>query len=275
MSLVIRSRDNALVKRLARLSAQGRARREEGVGIIEGWHLVRALLESRRRGASNLLSVALSEAAIDHPESRTMIDRLDGVALHVIEASVFARIGESDGPNAVLGVFTLPATSGTTPVKEGGLQLWLDAVQDPGNVGTLIRTAAAAGATAVVLGPGCADPWSPKALRAGMGGHFETAVVNGVVWADAARAFGGQILALALDGSRSLYDTVLDGDVAVLLGNEGAGLSESVAALASARVHIPMPGAVESLNVAAAGAIVCFERVRQLQVAAAAKSTSR
>ena len=101
MSLVIRSRDNALVKRLARLSAQGRARREEGVGIIEGWHLVRALLESRRRGASNLLSVALSEAAIDHPESRTMIDRLDGVALHVIEASVFARIGESDGPNAV------------------------------------------------------------------------------------------------------------------------------------------------------------------------------
>ena len=275
MSLVIRSRDNALVKRLARLSAQGRARREEGVGIIEGWHLVRALLESRRLGASSLLSVALSEAAIDHPESRTMIDRLDGVALHVIEASVFARIGESDGPNAVLGVFTLPATSGTTPVKEGGLQLWLDAVQDPGNVGTLIRTAAAAGATAVVLGPGCAEPWSPKVLRAGMGGHFETAVVNDVAWADVAHAFGGQILALALDGSRSLYDTVLDGDVAVLLGNEGAGLSESVAALANARVHIPMPGAVESLNVAAAGAIVCFERVRQLQVAAAAKSTSR
>ena len=275
MSLVIRSRDNALVKRLARLSAQGRARREEGVGIIEGWHLVRALLESRRLGASSLLSVALSEAAIDHPESRTMIDRLDGVALHVIEASVFARIGESDGPNAVLGVFTLPATSGTTPVKEGGLQLWLDAVQDPGNVGTLIRTAAAAGATAVVLGPGCADPWSPKALRAGMGGHFETAVVNDLAWADAARAFGGHILALALDGSRSLYDTVLDGDVAVLLGNEGAGLSESVAALANARVHIPMPGAVESLNVAAAGAIVCFERVRQRHVAAAAKSTSR
>ena len=99
-----------------------------------------------------------------------------------------------------------------------------------------------------------------------MGGHFETAVVNGVVWVDAARAFGGQILALALDGSRSLYDTVLDGDVAVLLGNEGAGLSESVAALASARVHIPMPGAVESLNVSVASGVCLYEAVRQRSV---------
>lgn len=263
MSLVIRSRDNALVKRFGRLCTQGRARREEGVGIVEGWHLVRALLESRRFGVASLRAVALSEAILDHPETRTMLERLGGIALHVIDASVFARIGESEGPNAVLGEFTLPAGGGTDTVGEGGLQLWLDAVQDPGNVGTLIRTAAAAGATGVVLGAGCADPWSPKALRAGMGGHFETTVVSDIDWTDAARAFGGRILALALDGSRMLYDIDLDGDVAIVLGNEGAGLSESVAALATARVHIPMPGAVESLNVAAAGAIVFFERVRQ------------
>jgi TrmH family RNA methyltransferase len=275
LSLVIRSRDNALVKRLARLSAHGRARREEGVGIVEGWHLVRALLESRTFGASSLVTVAISEAAVEHPESRSMIDRLGNATLQVIDASVFARIGESDGPNAVLGMFMLPAARGTAAVEEGGLQIWLDAVQDPGNVGTLIRTAAAAGATAVVLGPGCADPWSPKALRAGMGGHFATNVSSDVAWTDAARVFRGRILALALDGSRCLYDTPLDGDVAILLGNEGAGLSPAVAALATASAHIPMPGAVESLNVAAAGAIVCFERVRQQRAVALGNPSSR
>lgn len=263
MNPVIRSRDNALVKRIVRLTAQARARREEGVGIAEGWHLVRALLESRRYGARALRGVALSDAALDHPETRAMLPRLDGIPVHVIDATVFGRIGESEGPNAVLGLFALPSVERIAALPAGGLQIWLDAVQDPGNVGTLIRTAAAAGAAAVVLGPGCADPWAPRTLRAGMGGQFELDVVTSIAWTDATRAFRGRILALALDGAASIYASDLRGDIAFLLGNEGAGLSPDVASLAHAAVRIPMPGAVESLNVAAAGAIVCFERVRQ------------
>lgn len=264
MTTVIRSRDNALVKRIVRLADHGRFRRDEGTGLAEGWHLIRALIESPWFGRDALQAVVISEAAMTHRDAIDMRNLLDGVAIHVIDARVFERFGESEGPNAAIGLFALPPDPDVPRlVSRGGLQLWLDAVQDPGNVGTLIRTAAAAGATAVVLGAGCADPWSPRVLRAGMGGQFALQVVATTLDARLLDCFPGRVMAMERDGGESLFDSRLPEHAAFLLGNEGAGLSAEVAALAHARVTIPMAGRVESLNVAAAGAVVCFEVLRQ------------
>jgi RNA methyltransferase, TrmH family len=264
MTSVIRSRDNALLKRIVRLAEHGRFRRDEGTGLAEGWHLIRALLEAPGFGREALQAVALSESVLGHRDAVEMRGLLDGVPIHVIDSRVFGRIGESDGPNAAIGLFTLPPEQdAATLVSQGGLQLWLDAVQDPGNVGALIRTAAAAGATAVVLGTGCADAWSPRVLRAGMGGHFALRVVSTPLDAQLVTRFPGSIVAMERDGGASLFSVPLPEDCAFLLGNEGAGLSPQVAALADSRVTIPMAGRVESLNVAAAGAVICFEVLRR------------
>lgn len=264
MTSVIRSRENPLVKRIVRLSEHGRFRRDERTGLAEGWHLIRALLEAPRFGREALEAVVISEAALTHREAIEMQGMLNGVPIHVVDARVFERFGEREGPNAAIGLFALPLPPAPAHVVgQGGLQLWLDAVQDPGNVGTLIRTAAAAGARAVVLGAGCADGWSPRVLRAGMGGHFVLDVVQTPLDAQIFSSFPGQVLAMDSKGGESLYAARFDRNAAFLLGNEGAGLSAEVTALAGSRVSIPMAGGVESLNVAAAGAVICFEILRR------------
>jgi len=264
MTTVIRSRDNALVKRIVRLSENGRFRRDESTGLAEGWHLIRSILDAPRFGRGALQAVVVSEAALTHRDAIEHQALLDRIPTHVMDARVFERFGESEGPNAAIGLFNLPADPlPGDATSRGGLQLWLDAVQDPGNVGTLIRTAAAAGATTIVLGAGCADAWSPRVLRAGMGGHFALQIVATTLDAQLFGAFPGTVVAMERDGGASLFSIQWPDDVAFLLGNEGAGLSAEVASLAHSRVTIPMAGQVESLNVAAAGAVICFEVLRR------------
>ena len=113
------------------------------------------------------------------------------------------------------------------------------------------------------LSPGCADAWSPKVLRAAMGGHFALRIYGQQDLLNVAKAFAGVLLATSLQASDSLYDCDLRGNIAFLVGNEGAGLSADLLNLATQKISIPMPGKVESLNAAAATAICLFEAVRQ------------
>ncbi|MEY3202702.1 MAG: hypothetical protein RIR70_2252, partial [Pseudomonadota bacterium] len=129
--------------------------------------------------------------------------------------------------------------------------------------GTLLRTAAAAGATAVWLTKGCAQAWSPKVLRAGMGAHFCLPIVEGVDLTLALAKTSTTSIATTLDATQSLFETDLTGPTIWLFGAEGKGLSEDIKARATARITIPMPGPMESLNVAAAAAICLFEQARQ------------
>jgi len=115
----------------------------------------------------------------------------------------------------------------------------------------------------VFLSPGCADAWSPKVLRAAMGGNFALRIYQQQNLLDVAKQFSGQIFATSLQARRSLYQCQLQGDIAFMVGNEGAGLSPELLALATHQITIPMPGKVESLNAAAATAICVFEAVRQ------------
>ena len=134
-------------------------------------------------------------------------------------------------------------------------------------MGSILRSAAAAGCDLAYLSADCVDAWSPKVLRAGMGAHFSLALREEPELAKAARLFPGQVLATSLQAQKSLYGCDLTGATAFIVGNEGAGVSPELLDAAGETVFIPMPGGVESLNVGAAAAICLFERVRQTRVA--------
>src|SRR6185369_11156341 len=138
----------------------------------------------------------------------------------------------------------------------------------------MLRSAAGAGVAQVLLSKHCAFAWSPKVLRAGQGAHFRVAIHEDVdlpAWAADYRAAGGEVVATAVAGGTSLFSTPLAGRIALAIGNEGGGLSDALLAQATRRVTIPMPGGIESLNVAAAAAVCLFECLRQR---AAAKTGS-
>ncbi len=179
----------------------------------------------------------------------------------LLSDALFGSLTELASPTGVIASVRTPG--GRKAAADAALVLLLEDIQDPGNVGTLLRSAAAAGADSVLLSAKCAFAWAPKVLRSAMGGHFALNIVEGADLAEFLRGYRGRSVALAPRAEASLYDTDLAGPCAFLIGNEGAGLSPGLEAAASARVRIPMPGRVESLNAATAGALCLFEAVRQ------------
>jgi TrmH family RNA methyltransferase len=252
---LITSRDNPLFKRLKKLAESARERRDTRTTLLDGEHLVEAYLDA---GGQPL---ALLYSASCPPEIwQPLAGRLENARLVALSDSLLAELSPVDTPTGILAetAWLNPAPAGGTP-----LVLLLEDIQDPGNLGSLLRSAAAAGATLAVLSKGCADAWSPKALRGGQGAQFVLPMLlrtDLVDWVLSAKA---PVWALALGGERTLFETDLAGPATILVGNEGAGLSEEILQAATARVHIPMPGRVESLNAAAAAAIALFEAVRQ------------
>ncbi|MCK0512759.1 TrmH family RNA methyltransferase [Aromatoleum buckelii] len=254
----ITSRDNPAVKRLHALARSARERRSEGRTLLDGAHLVRAALDA----GWALRELVASDQGLGRAEIADLLDRCAGVpAIHLTDA-LFAHVSPVDTPSGLLAIIDLPAPPSTQVFTES--LLVLDGVQDAGNLGTILRTAAAAGVRDVLLTPGCAQAWSPRVLRAGMGGHFCLRLHEHADVAELLQGYPGQILATGLGAEAcGLYEMDLRGAVAWLFGAEGRGLSMAVAALATDTVVIPMPGAVESLNVAAAAAVCLFEQVRQ------------
>lgn len=257
----IRSAENPFVRRLLGLRDSARERREEARTVIEGAHLIEAFLDNTNQLPE---AVVVSEASAVDEDVGRLLERTGRSAAICLEDRLFAKLTPVAGRNGVLAIIPTSATSLVEAVGRGGFQLWLDSVQDPGNVGSLIRSAAASGATAVVLGRGCADPWSPKCLRGGMGGHFAILIAQVEDLAEVVPQWPSRVLVADASAGGDLFGTDLTGDTAVILGGEGAGVHAELAALASGLVSIPMAGAVESLNVGAAGAVICFERARQI-----------
>jgi TrmH family RNA methyltransferase len=180
--------------------------------------------------------------------------------LTLLDGELFDAIEQLPSSTGIMALVALPES--VAPAREGCCLL-LDGVQDPGNVGTILRTAAAAGVAQVWLTPGCADVWSPKVVRAGMGAHFLLPLLERIDAPSALAAFQGPLAITTLDATQSIYDTQLSGPLVLALGSEGAGVSEPLAALAGLRLRIPMAAGVESLNVSAAAAVCLFERLRQ------------
>lgn len=253
---LISSRDNPEFKRLRQLIDSARARRTERLTVLDGAHLVRAALEHSRT-----FSTVFASAGEREDEIKALLARLPEASLRLLDPALMASVSAANPSHALLATLEFEAPQqAADPARDW---LVLDGVQDAGNVGTLMRSAAAAGIDQVLLGPGCAQAWSPKVLRAAMGAHFCVSIYE---VADLPRELGryrGRVAATRLDGATDLYQIDLRAPLAWVFGAEGQGVSPEVARCAALGVHIPMQPGIESLNVAAAAAICLFEQRRQ------------
>lgn len=253
----IGSRDNPTFRLLRTLARSTRERRKTGRTILDGAHLVAAFLD---HGGSAQL-VAVSERGCKAPAIARLLERVPESITVLLDDVLFAAASPVDTPAGILALIAVPAPCSASPPS--ATCVVLDAIQDAGNIGSILRTVAAAGVAAVLLTPGCAQAWSPKVLRAGMGAHFALSIVEHADVPAMLGGFPGRIIAAVPRGASSLYATDLRGPVAWLFGSEGGGLSRPVAALAETSIAIPMSSRSESLNVAAAAAVCLFEQVRQ------------
>lgn len=251
---MIISLQNDKVKLIQSLQNRTRTRRKARKIVLEGLRLVRDACESGYQPDFILYTPDIAQTALID-----MLRRWECTILPTSE-TVMRHISGTQTPQGIIGVFPIPETD--PPIKPQRLLL-LDGVSDPGNVGTMLRTAAAAGTDVVLLGPGCADPYNPKALRAGMGAHFRLPIVE-QVWEDIKVYCQGLAMYAADSRGELRYDSVDWGRPwGVIIGSEAHGLSAAGQSLTNNRVYIPMAAATESINAAAAAAVILFEAQRQ------------
>ena len=257
---IVTSRQHALVK-TCRAVARGDAER----ALIDGWHLLRDAIAA----GMTIDTVAIVEAMVGTPptdEDDALIRGL-GPRVNTVSASVMDALSPVRSPSGVIAIvrrraWTFEALLDRMPA----LIVIADGLQDPGNMGAIIRAAEAGGASGIVLTGASADPWGWKALRAAMGSTFRVpsyvaSEASGVY--DRLSAAGVRILATTPRDGAAMYDVDLRGPIAIAIGSEGAGLTRALVERAHARLTIPMADGVESLNAAVAAALVVYEAARQ------------
>ncbi|MDZ4202725.1 MAG: RNA methyltransferase [Gallionella sp.] len=252
---LIQSRDNTFFKDLVKLAGSARQRGKAAQTLLDGTHLLAAYLDADKKP----LHILLNSAALKDDEVEVLLKRATGVPMTQLDDKLFAEITELKTPSGMLTLVEIPQAL----PADSRFALLLEDIQDPGNLGSILRSAAAAGCDAVYLSKGCADAWSPRVLRAAMGGHFALTIHEASDLLAVAATLPGTVFAAALQGEVGLYDCDFRDEIAFAIGNEGAGLSPALQAAVSRRFTIPMPGKVESLNAAAATAVCLFEAVRQ------------
>ncbi len=240
-----------------RLGTSSKERRACGLTLIDGPHLVRAYA---MQGGSARALIA-SEAGLSNEEVASLFGQCRADKHAIFSDRIFKRVSPVASPTGLLAVIGIPPMPSDFRRWSDGVLL--DAIQDAGNVGSILRSAAAAGIARVATAPGSADVWSPKVLRAGMGAHFSLLIHTGIVFAEIAAQVTDRIIVASGDSATSIFDTDLRAPSVWVFGAEGQGVSPELRALASVTVHIPMAPGVESLNVGAAAAICLFEQARQ------------
>ena len=262
----IESAANPHFKSLRQLVESSRERRVSGLSVLDGVHLVQAY--EGGIGAPEQLWV--SENGLRNSEIKQLVKNTSSPQILLLADRLFDQLSQVATPTGIIAVVKTPR-SRPAPADMPACVL-LEGIQDPGNVGSILRTAAAAGVRHVLLSKASVHAWSPRVLRAGMGAHFMLEIHEQEDLVAVAARFQGKVVAASRGAARPLYGCDLTGKVAMMFGNEGAGLSRSLRAAANEEVSIPMPGPVESLNVAAAVAVCLFERVRQLSAAGTRRS---
>lgn len=258
----ITSRDNPLVRRIRRLLAKPAEYRQAGEVWLEGDHLVRAYLDRSGRvqsGGTTLQAVITEAAWHGRADLRALAQRAGSVG--VVPPALMAQLSALDSP-AELGLLVPWADLAGTAVRADRACVVLDRLQDPGNVGSILRSAAALGVAQVVALQGTVALGSPKVLRAGMGAHFALSLLEGWGVQDLLAA-GLNLVVTSSHEAQDLGEAVLPHPCAWVFGHEGRGVQEELMQAAAARVRIPQPGGQESLNVAAAAAICLYEGSRR------------
>jgi TrmH family RNA methyltransferase len=257
----ISSRDNPFYKELKQLASSSSARRKAGRTLLDGVHLSQSWLDLR--GAP--VHCVVSESALQHPEVADIVQRCETLHAHVTAMPDALYNALSQVEHGVGLMFLVDTPERSVPASLTVSAVLLDNLQDPGNVGSILRSAAAAGITQVYCSAGTAFCWSPKVLRAAMGAHFVLEIYEGVDLAALVKSASVAVLATSGYATKRLYDVDLKRPVAWLMGHEGQGVADDLLALASEQVVIPHLGQIESLNVAACAAVCFFEQLRQNQ----------
>ena len=251
----ITSRENPLLVRLRRMAQDGSAYRRVGQVWLEGEHLCSAL---RARGGVAEQAL-ITEAGWQDPALRGLAGWAGKVC--IVPAPLFASLSGLESPAAIGFVLALPATPAIEPYAASVV---LDRLQDAGNVGSILRSAAAFGMQQVLALKGTAALWSPKVLRAGMGAHFSLRLIEGLDEA-ALLALAVPLVATSSHAAADLTNAHLPVPCAWVLGHEGQGVSTALLQRCALQVRIPQPGGEESLNVAAAAAVCLYECARRVQ----------
>lgn len=259
----ITSGSNPRIK-LARKLTRRRAREQAGLCLLEGTRLVSDAWSAQVR----FDSVFVTQRFVDQPEPLPILPALEkaNVPLFMVSEALLAEISDTTTPQGIVALSHLP----DLPVPPNPwLALVLDGVGDPGNAGTLLRSALAAGVELVVFGPGAVDPFSPKVLRAGMGAHFRIAVRVASDWDEVVSVLGQERPIYVADAqARVSYEGVdWNQPAALVIGSEAHGPSQAALTAATA-IAIPISSAVESLNAGVAGSVILFEAARQRRAAA-------
>jgi TrmH family RNA methyltransferase len=254
---MITSSQNTKIKLIRALQGRSKERREAGAFLIEGVRLVEEALAADWPFRFMLYDEILNERGnllVESLKSR-------GVECEMVSTSVMKSLGETETPQGILAVLELT----NLPIPKLPTFLLIpDQIRDPGNLGTLLRSAAAAGVDAALLPPETTDAFAPKVLRSGMGAHFRLPI-HSMTWDEiegVGKLAGLQVFLADMDG-QSCWQTDLRQPLALIVGGEAEGASESARRLATMSLSIPMPGKAESLNAGVAGSVLMFEVVRQ------------
>ena len=253
--IFLESKDNPKIKHLRGLIEQNTYRKKQGQTVLEGTHLCLAWLQEQKK----INAIFTTELALQHPDLEE-IQRLYHGSIFILSESLYKDLSTLGTTLACLAIIDLPSSSQALQYNLD--TLILENIQDPGNVGTLLRSAAAAGVQQIIATKGTAALWSPRVLRAGMGAHFSLDIYENVELEQVLPQFKIPVYVTSSHRSISLYAQDLTRACVWIMGNEGQGASDYALAHAQA-VAIPQPGGQESLNVAIAGSVCLFEMVRQ------------
>ena len=251
---------NPVVKAAAELK-QKKYRTQNGLYLAEG-------LRTAEEAVAYKAVETLFYVATDDDRTMRLLEEaaMQNIKLVCVNENVMKKIADTETPQGIIAVCKMRQPKLENLLASGKMLLVLDRVGDPGNIGTMLRTADAAGIGGLVLLKGCADIYAPKTVRSSMGSLFHIPVLSGVSeqeFVSAAKKAGYDLLVTCLDGADNLYKADLSGRIAFVMGNEAGGVSETLLEKADKRVYIPMAGRAESLNVAMAAGIVMFEALRR------------
>lgn len=259
----VTSSQNQIIKEVKALKKR-KYREEKNLFFIEGLRIVE---EAFKENAA-IVRLLLSERFVSGDAGKDFVsnNRFDESKCYVIKDTLFDEITDTESPQGILAVVGRKYYPLENIIQKDGFLVILDTIQDPGNMGTIIRTADASGASGVVLSKGCVDLYNPKVLRSTMGSIFRVPVFFSddlTETINLIKSKGIEVFAAHLKGSISCFELEKSGDAAFIIGNEANGISDETAALADVLLKIPMPGRAESLNASIAAGLLMYEVVRR------------
>lgn len=232
--------------------------------FIEGIRFV----DEAIKGNAEIVKVLVSEKLEEINGGKDILSRIQALNYETffLTDKLFKEISDTENPQGILAIIKIKVYELSELFIDGNFYIMLDSIQDPGNMGTIIRTADAAGAAGIIVSKGCVDIYNPKVLRATMGSIFHIPIC---FYVDAAeliatlKAKGIKVFASHLKGSSNYFEHVMRENIVLVIGNEANGISDEIVSLADVLVKIPMPGRSESLNASVAAGLLMYEVVRQ------------